>query len=142
LRRRGAPRSDTRDNLLQSAQKLGWAERKLNDKVALYARPPMRNHAFAAGYLSSLGLTVSRIESGKAALERAGRKIDAAQVNTDADAVEKASFASAIALSSAAEAFDLACEIETDHQPIVSWNRLDPYGHAPIGARLLENSVH
>jgi hypothetical protein len=24
----------------------------------------------------------------------------------------------------------------------MSWSRLDPYGHAPIGARLLENSVH
>jgi alkylation response protein AidB-like acyl-CoA dehydrogenase len=130
------------DNLLQSAQKLGWAERKLNDRVAVYARPSTRNHAFAAGHLSSLGLTVSRIESGKAALERAGRRIDTAQVNTDADTVEKAIFASAIALSNAAEAFDLACEIETDHQPIMSWNRLDPYGHAPIGARLLENSVH
>ncbi len=130
------------DNLLQSAQKLGWAERKLNDKVAIHARPSTRDHDLAANYLSSLGLTVSRIESGKAALERAGRRIDTAQVNADADAVEKAAFASAIALSSAAEAFDLACEIETDHQPILSWNRLDPYGHAPIGARLLENSVH
>jgi alkylation response protein AidB-like acyl-CoA dehydrogenase len=125
-------------NLLQSAQKLGWAERKLNDRVAVHARPSMRSHA----YLSSLGLTVSRIESGKAALERAGRRIDTAQVNTDADAVEKAAFASAIALSSAAEAFDLACEIETNHQPMMSWSRLDPYGHAPIGARLLESSVH
>jgi hypothetical protein len=130
------------DNLLQSAQKLGWAERKLNDKVAIHARPSTRDHTFAANYLSSLGLTVSRIESGKAALERAGRGIDTAQVNADADAVEKATFASAIALSNAAEAFDLACEIETAHQPILSWNRLDPYGHAPIGARLLENSVH
>jgi len=130
------------DNLLQSAQKLGWAERKLNDKLALHAGPSGRNHAFAASYLSSLGLTVSRIESGKAALERAGRRIDMAQVNTDADAVEKATFASTIALSSAAEAFDLACEIETDHQPMMSWSKLDPYGHAPIGARLLENSVH
>lgn len=130
------------DNLLQSAQKLGWAERKLSDTVALHTRSSMRSHAFAVGYLSSLGLTVSRIESGKAAVERAGRRIDTAQVNTDADAVEKAAFASAIALSSAAEAFDLACEIETDHPPLLAWSRLDSYGHAPIGARLLENSVH
>lgn len=130
------------DDLLQSAQKLGWAERKLTDRVAGHARPPTRSGAFAADYLSSLGLTVSRIESGKAALERAGRRIDTAQVNTGVEAVEKAAFASAIALSSAAEAFDLACEIETDHQPMMSWSRLDPYGHAPIGARLLESSVH
>jgi alkylation response protein AidB-like acyl-CoA dehydrogenase len=130
------------DDLLQSAQKLGWAERKLNDRVADHARSSMRGHAFDTDYLSSLGLTVSRIESGKAALERAGRKIDAAQVNIDAEAVERAAFASAIALSSAAEALDLACEIETDTQPMMSWSRLDPYGHAPIGARLLENSVH
>jgi alkylation response protein AidB-like acyl-CoA dehydrogenase len=130
------------DDLLQSAQKLGWAERKLNDRVAVHARPSMRSGALATDYLSSLGLTVSRIESGKAALERAGRRIDTAQVNIDADACEKAAFAAAIALSSAAEAFDLACEIETDHLPIMSWSRLDPYGHAPIGARLLESSVH
>ena len=129
------------DNLLQSAQKLGWAERELNDKVAIHARPPMRRRTFGAEYLSALGLTVSRIESGKAALERAGRKIDTAQVNTDIDAVQKAAFSSAIALSIAAEAFDLACEIGTDHLP-GAWDRLDPYGHAPIGARLLENSIH
>jgi alkylation response protein AidB-like acyl-CoA dehydrogenase len=130
------------DNLLQSAQKLGWAERKLNDRVASHARLSMRSDVPATDDLSSLGLTVSRIESGKATLERAGRRIDTAQVNVDADAVEKAAFAAAIALSSAAEALDLACAIETDHQPMMSWRRLDPYGHATIGARLLENSVH
>lgn len=129
------------DNLLQSAQKLGWAERELEDRVALHARPSTPRRAVDAEYLSALGLTVSRIENGKAALERAGRKIDNAQVNGDAETVRDATFSAAIALSSAAEAFDLASEIEVDHRHS-AWGRMDPYGHAPIGARLLENSLH
>jgi alkylation response protein AidB-like acyl-CoA dehydrogenase len=128
-------------DLLQAAQKLGWAERELADTVALHARPSLRRRPVGPEYLSALGLTVSRIESAKAALERAGRKIDTAQVNGDEEAVQKAAFASEIAVSSAAEAFDLAAEIDTDRQPS-AWNRMDPYGHAPIGARLLENSIH
>jgi alkylation response protein AidB-like acyl-CoA dehydrogenase len=129
------------DNLLRAAQRLGWAERTLNDKLAQHARPSMRQRrTVGTEYLSALGLTVSRLESGKAALERAGGRLDTAQVNGDADTVQKATFSSAIALSSAAEAFDLASEIGTDHH--AAWDSMDPYGHAPIGARLLENSIH
>lgn len=128
------------DNLLQAAQKLGWAESKLNDWIAVHSGPAKRLSVLGPGYLSTLGLIVSRIENGKAALERAGRKIDTAQINTDTETTEKATFLSAIALSSAAEAFDLACELEDTRQPMACG--LDPYGHAPIGARLLENRVH
>jgi alkylation response protein AidB-like acyl-CoA dehydrogenase len=128
-------------HLLQSAQKLGWAERKLEDTLALHCRPSMRQQASRPEYLSALGLIVSRLENGKAALERAGQKIDAAQVSPDENTVQKAAFSSAIALSSAAETFDLAAAIDTGRQP-AAWNVIDPYGHAPIGARLLENSMH
>lgn len=128
-------------NMLQSAQKLGWAERSLNDTVARQARPAARRRTLGTDYLSALGLTVSRIENGKAALERAGRRIDMAQVNRNEETVGKAAFFSAIALSSAAEAFDLATEIDMERRP-EGWNRMDPYGHAPIGARLLDNNVH
>ena len=128
-------------NLLQSAQKLGWAERKLNEMVALHARTPPRRRTLGRQYLSALGLIVSRIENGKAALERAGRKIDTAQVNTDEETTRKAIFSAEIALAGASEAYDLAAEIDTDRLP-PNWNSMDPYGHAPIGARLLENSLH
>lgn len=127
-------------DLLQAAQRLGWANRKLYDRVAMHSSPSAPQGAFGQGYLSTLGLIVSRIENGKAALERAGRKIDAAQVNTDSDTTERASFLSAIALSSAAEAFDLAGEIGDDHQPTAC--EVDLYGHAPLGARLLENRIN
>lgn len=139
--------------LLKSAERLGWAEKKLNEALSSHVRAvPQRQ--FGQDYLSLLGLTVSRLENGKAALERAGGKIDNAQVNPGEAAAKNATFSAAIALSSAAEALDLATELfhlhpearremnPTAHASGSVGMDIDPYGHAPIGATILDVSLH
>ncbi|MBL0372496.1 hypothetical protein JJB09_10690 [Rhizobium sp. KVB221] len=134
--------------LLRSAERLGWAERRLNDTLARHVRA-VPQQKFGQRYLELLGLTVSRIENGKAAIERAGGKIDIAQVNKDEQSLKNASFSATIALSSAAEAFDHATELgrvnpqaSLDDAGPVRTHGPDPYGHAPIGATMLGDSLH